>query len=118
MAAEELADLERLDAKLKAMKSELKAGVQACGSPLMDINGSGAAGAAWIIQASTRCTSPFTTPIAGCLWLAWPRGPPALARHEGRGAPGTYGPFVSGRCALPGQGGRLSHGQQAGGDES
>jgi hypothetical protein len=58
MAAGELADLERLDAKLKAMKSELKAGVQACGSHLMDINGSGAAGAAWIIQARTRCTSP------------------------------------------------------------
>jgi hypothetical protein len=29
MAAEELADLERRDAKLKAMKSELKAAVQA-----------------------------------------------------------------------------------------
>ena len=58
MAAEELADLERLDATLKAMKSELKAAVQARGSHLMDIHGIGPAGAARIIQAGTRCTSP------------------------------------------------------------
>ena len=49
MAAEELADLERYDAKLKAMKAELKAAVQAMGSHLMDIHGIGPAGAARIL---------------------------------------------------------------------
>jgi transposase len=49
MAAEELADLHRLDAKLKAMKAELKAAVQATGSHLMDIHGIGPAGAARIL---------------------------------------------------------------------
>jgi transposase len=49
MAAEELADLERLDAKLKAMKTELKAAVLASGSHLMDIHGIGPAGAARIL---------------------------------------------------------------------
>ena len=46
MAAEELADIERLDAKLKTMKAELKAAVLASGSHLMDIHGIGPAGAA------------------------------------------------------------------------
>jgi len=49
MAAEELADLERLDTKLKAMKAELKAAVLASGSRLMDIHGVGPAGAARIL---------------------------------------------------------------------
>jgi transposase len=49
MAAEELADIERLDAKLKAMKAELKAAVLATGSRLMDIHGIGPAGAARIL---------------------------------------------------------------------
>ena len=49
MAAEELADLGRLDAKLKAMKAELKAAVLASGSHLMDIHGFGPAGAARIL---------------------------------------------------------------------
>ena len=49
MAAEELADLDRLDAKLRAMKAELKAAVQATGSHLMDICGIGPAGAARIL---------------------------------------------------------------------
>ncbi len=49
MAAEELEDLHRLDAKLKAMKAELKAAVQATGSHLMDIYGIGPAGAARIL---------------------------------------------------------------------
>src|SRR5450755_4367365 len=49
MAAEELADLDRHDAKLKAMKAELKAAVQARGSHLMDIHGIGPAGAARIL---------------------------------------------------------------------
>ena len=49
MAAEELEDLHRLDAKLKAMKAELKAAVQATGSHLIDIYGIGPAGAARIL---------------------------------------------------------------------
>jgi transposase len=49
MAAEELEDLARLDAKLKMMKAELKAAVQALGSHLMDIHGIGPAGAARIL---------------------------------------------------------------------
>jgi len=49
MAAEELEDLHRLDAKLKAMKAELKAAVLATGSHLMDIHGIGPAGAARIL---------------------------------------------------------------------
>jgi transposase len=49
MAAEELADVERLDAKLKAMKAELKSAVLATGSHLMDIHGIGPAGAARIL---------------------------------------------------------------------
>jgi len=49
MAAEELADLERYDAKLKDMKAELRAAVEATGSHLMDIHGIGPAGAARIL---------------------------------------------------------------------
>jgi transposase len=49
MAAEELADIDRLDARLKAMKAELKAAVLASGSHLMDIHGIGPAGAARIL---------------------------------------------------------------------
>jgi transposase len=46
MAAEELADLVVVDAKLKRMKAELKAMVIARGSTLLQINGIGPAGAA------------------------------------------------------------------------
>jgi transposase len=49
MAAEELADVDRLDAKLKAMKAELKEAVLATGSHLMDVHGIGPAGAARIL---------------------------------------------------------------------
>ena len=49
MAAMEVADLERIDAQMKTMKAELKAGVEALGSHLMDINGVGPAGAARIL---------------------------------------------------------------------
>ena len=49
MAAEELADLVRLEVKLKAMKAELKTAVEASGSHLMDINGIGPARAARIL---------------------------------------------------------------------
>ena len=49
MAAEELADLDRYDIKLKAMKAELKAAVLARGSHLTGIHGIGPAGAARIL---------------------------------------------------------------------
>jgi transposase len=49
MAAEELEDLHRLDAKLKNMKTELKTAVLATGSHLMNIHGIGPAGAARIL---------------------------------------------------------------------
>jgi transposase len=49
MAAEELAELHRLDAQLNAMKAELKAAVEQLGSHLMDIHGIGPAGAARIL---------------------------------------------------------------------
>jgi transposase len=49
MAAEELADLLRLGARLKLMTAELRAAVEATGSHLMDINGIGPAGAARIL---------------------------------------------------------------------
>lgn len=49
MAAEELQDVHRLDAKLKTMKAELKTAVIATGSRLMDIPGIGPAGAARIL---------------------------------------------------------------------
>jgi transposase len=49
MAAEELAELRRLDAQLKAMKAELKAAVEDLGSHLMGLFGVGPAGAARIL---------------------------------------------------------------------
>ena len=49
MAAGELAGLARYDIKLKTMKAELKAAVQARGSHLMNIHGIGPAGAARIL---------------------------------------------------------------------
>ena len=49
MAAEELDEVARLDAKLKAMKAELRAAVLVTGSHLMDIHGIGPAGAARIL---------------------------------------------------------------------
>jgi transposase len=54
MAAEELEDLHRLDAKLKSMKAELKTAVLATGSHLMDIHGIGPAGAARILADVAR----------------------------------------------------------------
>jgi transposase len=49
MAVEEITDLVVVDAKLKAIKKELRAGVQARGSHLMDLFGVGPAGAARIL---------------------------------------------------------------------
>ena len=50
MAAEEITDLVAVDAKLKAIKNELGAAVQARGSHLMDLRGVGPAGAARILS--------------------------------------------------------------------
>jgi transposase len=49
LAADQLADLVRLDTRLKAMKVELRQAVVASGSHLMDIHGIGPAGAARIL---------------------------------------------------------------------
>ena len=49
LAAEELAELVRLDARLKSMKAELREAVTASGSHLMDLPGIGPAGAARIL---------------------------------------------------------------------
>ncbi|MCI4685091.1 IS110 family transposase [Rhodoblastus acidophilus] len=49
MAAEEIADLVAVDAKLKKIKAELKAAVATRGSGLMDIYGVGPAGAARVL---------------------------------------------------------------------
>jgi transposase len=49
MAAEELADLVAVDAKLKTIKAELRAAVLGRGSSLMDLTGVGPAGAARIL---------------------------------------------------------------------
>jgi transposase len=49
MAAEELADLVRVNAKVKALDREIKATVAATGSHLMDLHGVGPAGAARIL---------------------------------------------------------------------
>jgi transposase len=50
MAAEEITDLVAVDAKLKAIKTELRAAVTARGSHLMDLHGVGPAGAARILS--------------------------------------------------------------------
>ena len=49
VAAMELADLDRIDTQIKTLKAELKAGVEALGSHLMDIHGVGPVGAARIL---------------------------------------------------------------------
>ena len=49
LAADQLADLVRLDVRLKALKAELTEAVQASGSHLMDLHGIGPAGAARIL---------------------------------------------------------------------
>jgi transposase len=49
LAADQLADLVRLDARLKALKAKLTEAVLASGSHLMDLHGIGPAGAARIL---------------------------------------------------------------------
>ena len=90
MAAEELEDLHRLDAKLKAMKAELKAAVQATGSHLMDIYGIGPAGAARIL-ADVGDIARFPTATTSRPGPAPPPStrPAASTSATGSPAPGT-----------------------------
>jgi transposase len=67
MAVEELADLVAVDAKLKALKAELKTAVLARGSHLMDIHGIGPAGAARIL-ADTGEVARFPTRARFASW--------------------------------------------------
>jgi hypothetical protein len=87
MAVEELADLVAVDAKLKALKAELKAAVLARDSHLMDIHGIGPAGAArsW----PTSVTSPASRPGRGSRpGRARPRWTPRPGSRSGTGCPG------------------------------
>jgi transposase len=92
MAAEELEDLHRLDAKLKTMKAELKAAVLATGSHLMDIHGIGPAGAARIL-ADVGDIARFPDRGHFASWTGTPRSTPPAASicSTGCRAPGTAG---------------------------
>jgi hypothetical protein len=92
MAAEELADLVRFDARLKAMKAELKAAVEAAGSHLMDIHGIGPAGAARILADDGDIARSLTVTILPP-GPALPRSMPPAASTPATGslAPGTAG---------------------------
>ncbi len=102
MAAGELEDLHRLDSKLKAMKAELKAAVQATGSHLMDIYGIGPAGAARILAdvgdiagSPTATTSrpgpapPPSTPPAASTSATGCRAPGTAASTTSSTSPGS-----------------------------
>jgi len=83
MAAEELADIDRIDAKLKAMKAELKQAVLATGSTLMDIHGIGPAGAARILAADVGDITRFLTAATSRPGPGPRRSmPPAASRHR------------------------------------
>jgi Transposase IS116/IS110/IS902 family len=90
MAAAELAGIERLDAKLKTMKAELKAAVQASGSHLMDIHGIGPAGAARIL-ADVADVARFPNRAHFASWTAPPPStlPAASTPTTGCRGPGT-----------------------------
>ena len=87
MAAEELADIGRLDAKLKAMKAGLKAAVAASESHLMDIHGIGPAGAARIL-ADVGDVARFPTAPTSPPGLAPPRSTPPAASTPTTACPG------------------------------
>jgi transposase len=80
MAAEELADLVAVDAKLKAINKELRTAVQARGSHLMDLFGVGPAGAARILcdvgDVARFCDrNHFASGHDGATRLTCPNGP-------------------------------------------
>jgi transposase len=89
-----LDDIERLDAKLKSMKAELKTAVTATGSRLMDIHGIGPAGAARILadvgDVAASPTGPTSPPgPAPPPSTPPPASTPTTACHERRTAAST-----------------------------
>jgi transposase len=92
MAAEEIADLVAVDAKLTALNKELRAAVAARGSRLMDLFGVGPAGAARIrCDVGTCPGSPTATPPRpGPAPRRWTR-PPGSRSGTGSPGPGTGG---------------------------
>jgi transposase len=101
MAAEELAGLGHLDAKLKAMKAELKAAVAASGSHLMDIHGIGPAGAARILaDAGDVARFPNRNHFASWTGTAPSTPPAASTSATASPAPGTVASTMS--CTWPG----------------
>ena len=92
MVAEEIADLVAVDAKLKAMKKELRAAVLARGSHLMDLFGVGPAVAARVL-ADVGDVARFptaTTSRPGPAPHPW-TPPPANRSDTGSPVPGTGG---------------------------
>ena len=61
-------DIERLDAKLKAMKTELKAAVLASGSHLIDIHGIGPRAPRGSLPTSGAGVIMADEPVSGPLW--------------------------------------------------
>jgi hypothetical protein len=85
MAAEELAELHRLDGRLNAMKSELKAAVEQLGSHLMNIHGIGPAGDNYRVV--ERCAhTAYSRPVGG-RWT--PRSRAACPVSDGAADPLT-----------------------------
>ena len=83
MAAGELEDLHRLDAKLKSMKAGLKAAVPATGSHLMDIHGIGPAGPPGSSRLRLARSPPHSVLHRPDRRLQRPASaPPALARRQ------------------------------------
>ncbi len=85
LAADQLADLVRLDVRLKALKAELKQAVLATGSQLMDLHGIGPAGAARILaDVGDVRRFPADQPNEVTATATAPRRPRRDTRHEGR----------------------------------
>ena len=93
MAVEELADLVRVDTKLKALNRELKAAVLARGSHLMDLHGVGPAGAARILaDVGDIARFPDRDHFASWTGTAHPWTPPPVTTSAtGCPAPATGG---------------------------
>jgi len=93
MAAEQVRELVRLDAQLKASKAELKAAVLATGSRLMDLYGVGPVNAARILaDVGDVARFPTKARFASCNGTPHPRTPPPASRSatacRGRGTEG------------------------------
>jgi hypothetical protein len=96
MAAEELADLVRVDSKLKALNRELKAAVLARGSHLRDLHGIGPPGprGSWPTSATSSGSPTATTSRPGPAPHPWT--PPAASTSAiGCPAPRTGGSTTS-----------------------